>query len=127
MVPAVIVAVEFTLMVAFAVCTVVAAAPPVPPPATATPALAATVVVRLVVNCVVARPLASVVTTLAVNEPAPEDVVALVSIEKLTGTPGSGLPLVSLTVAVRSVVPPAEGRVVGFAPSETDPTAAAPI
>jgi hypothetical protein len=84
------------------------------------------VVVRLVVNCVVARPFASLVTTLAVKEPAPVDPVALVSIEKLTGTPGRTLPLVSLTVAVRSVVPPDDGSVVGLACSETAPTAAAP-
>ncbi|HXI30937.1 MAG TPA: hypothetical protein VNG89_21010 [Vicinamibacterales bacterium] len=122
-------AVVLTLTMTLAVCAdvVVGGGVPVPPPPVevATPAVAVTVVVRFVVNCVVARPFPSVVATVALNDPVPP--AAVVSIANDTGTPGSAFPLGSLTVAVSSVVPPVDGSVAGLAARPTPPTAAAPM
>src|SRR5262252_4728436 len=129
-VPTVIDAVVLTLTITLAVCAdvVVGGGVPVPPPPpveVATPAVAVTVVVRFVVNCVVARPFPSVLATVALNDPVPPATV--VSIANVTGTPGSALPLASLTLAVSNVVPPVAGSVAGLAARPTLPTAAAPI
>ena len=83
------------------------------------PVLAVTVVWRLVVSVVRASPLPSVTTLLLARVPA--------SAVNETGTPGSRLPLTSVTVAMRVTVPPIGGRVPGLAFSTTAAVAAPPI
>jgi hypothetical protein len=88
----------------------------VPPPVM--PAVAVTVAVLLVVSVVWASPAESVATEDAASDPA--------FVLNVTGTPVSGLPLVSSTLATIVDVPPLAETVPGLALIETLPTAAAP-
>src|SRR5207248_3489223 len=119
--PMLIVFVALTTTVTFDVCAAVVVVPDV----VGKPAEADTVVVRFVKSVVAARPVKSVVTTVWLSEPAPDDPVD-VSMANVTGTPPSGLPVESLTSAVIVDVPPADGNVAGLAFTEMPPTAAAP-
>src|SRR5436190_12112225 len=83
------------------------------------PTTAETFAVADVVSVDVALPLASVV--------AVEGVIDPLSVENVTGTPPSGLPPSSVTVAVTCVVPPAAGNVCGAVVTDTVFAAAVPI
>ena len=108
----------FTLIVTDALGAVVAVEP-VPVDAAETPAVAVTLAVLFVVICVVAVPVPSVFAIDALRLP--------LSVVKVTGTPGSRLPLESKTFAVSVDVPPLAETVPGDALTPMFAAAAAPI
>ena len=79
---------------------------------------AVTIVSREVVSDVRASPLGSVTTELFAKVP--------LSAEKITGAPGNGLPLTSVTTVMICTVPPVTGTVDGSARTETAVAAAPP-
>ena len=91
---------------------------PVPGVVDVAPTVAVTVAVTTVCRIVVARPFVSVLTVVASSDPA--------VVENDTCAPGSGLPLMSKTEVEIVDAPPIDGSSVGFAFTETRPTAAVP-
>jgi len=83
-----------------------------------TPTLAVTVAETDVVNTLLAVPVASVIATPVLSEPAVD--------EKVTGTSVRTAPFKSKTIALMVLVPPAAGTVAGFAATEIFCAAALP-
>ena len=83
------------------------------------PAAAVTMASRLVVSVVCASPFTLVMTVRFASVPA--------SAEKETGTPGSRLPLASVTPADSWTVPPADGTAPGLTLRTMESAAAPPI